>query len=156
MVEDYMEFIHVLYVGISIFVYCGFTSLSTLQIITQQVVGRAEETSTYSWSRFCIVNCLPTASNYLLSYLRSGRDLNSDLRGGRRVCLPLHHCGRWVYLYPRNVDYRDICRTLLPCSGFVSNFLPQVTMLRTCSNMTQAVEWDVKLTTLTDFASHFC
>ena len=26
------------------------------KVISQQVVGRAEETSTYSWSRFCTVN----------------------------------------------------------------------------------------------------
>ena len=38
----------------------------------------AEETSTYSWSRFCTLNCRPTASNYQLSHLRSGQDSNSD------------------------------------------------------------------------------
>ena len=39
------------------FIY-GFTSLST------RVVLCAEETSTYSWSRFCTVNCRPLVSNY--------------------------------------------------------------------------------------------
>ena len=42
------------------------------------VVGRAEEISSYSRSRFCTVNCRPTASNY--------RELNPDFRGGRREC----------------------------------------------------------------------
>ena len=43
----------------------GFTSLlNTVQVISQRVVGRAEETSTYSPSGFCSVNSRPTASNY--------------------------------------------------------------------------------------------
>ena len=52
------------------------------------VVGRVEETSTYSWSVFCTVNCQPTGCNYQLSLFRSDRDLSFDLRGGRHVC---HH-----------------------------------------------------------------
>ena len=52
--------------------------------------GRAEETSTYSSSGFCTVNCRPTASNYQLSHLRPCREPNPGLRGGRRV-LPLCH-----------------------------------------------------------------
>ena len=63
----------------------GFTSLSTLYI-SRRVVGRAEETSTYSWSRFCSVNCWPTASNYQVSHLRPCWELNPGLRGGRREC----------------------------------------------------------------------
>ena len=55
-------------------------------VISRWVVGRAEETSTYSWSRFCTVNCRPTASNYQLSHLRSGQELNPDLRDGRQEC----------------------------------------------------------------------
>ena len=39
------------------FVYLGFTSLSTLQVISRWIVGRAEETSTYSSLGFCTVNC---------------------------------------------------------------------------------------------------
>ena len=49
---------------------------STLSI--RGVAGRAEETSTYSWSGFCTVNCRPTESNYQLSHLRLGRDTYSD------------------------------------------------------------------------------
>ena len=48
--------------------------------------GRAEETSTYSLSGFCTVNCRPTTSNYQLSHLRPCRELNLGLRGERREC----------------------------------------------------------------------
>ena len=65
-----------------------YVAFNTLQVISRWVVGRAEETSTYSWSRFCTVNCRPTASNYLLSHLRSIREPNSNLR-----VLPLCHHG---------------------------------------------------------------
>ena len=64
-----------------------FTSLSTHctgHITTGSFMGRG--TSTYSWSRFCTVNCQPMASIYQLSHLRSGWESNSDLRGGRREC----------------------------------------------------------------------
>ena len=40
------------------FIYLGFyVAFNTVQVISRRVVGRAEETSTYSWSRFCTVNC---------------------------------------------------------------------------------------------------
>ena len=51
-------------------VLCRFSTLYR----SRRVVGRAEETSTYSSSGFCTVNCQPTASNYRLSYLRPRRD----------------------------------------------------------------------------------
>ena len=36
------------------FIYLGFyVAFNTVQVISRRVVGRAEETSTYSWSRFC-------------------------------------------------------------------------------------------------------
>ena len=44
------------------------------------------ENHTYSWSRFCTANCQPMVRNYQLSHLRSGRELNSDLRDGKREC----------------------------------------------------------------------
>ena len=50
------------------------------------MVRKAAETSTYSWSRSCTVNCRPTASNYQLSHLRSGREPNLNLKGGRQEC----------------------------------------------------------------------
>ena len=52
------------------FIYLGFyVAFNTVQVISRQVVGRAEETSTYSSLGFCTVNCRPTASNYQLSHL---------------------------------------------------------------------------------------
>ena len=54
-----------------LFVYLGFyVAFNTVQVISQRVVGRAEETSTYSSLGFCTVHCRPTASNYQLSHLR--------------------------------------------------------------------------------------
>ena len=47
-----------------------YVAFNTVQVISRRVVGRAEETSTYSWLGFCTVNCRPTASNYQLSHLR--------------------------------------------------------------------------------------
>ena len=68
--------------------YLGFyVAFNTVQVISRGVVGRAEETSTYSSSGFCTVNCRPTASNYQLSHLRPCREPNPGLRGGR-----------WVYM----------------------------------------------------------
>ena len=69
------------------FIYLGFyVTFNTVQVISRRVVGRAEETSTYSSLGFCTVNCRPTASNYQLSHLRPYRESNPGLRGGRREC----------------------------------------------------------------------
>ena len=69
------------------FIYLGFyIAFNTVQVISQRVVGRAEETSTYSSLGFCTVNCRPTASNYQLSHLRLYWGSNPGLRGGRREC----------------------------------------------------------------------
>ena len=68
-------------------VYLGFyVTFQTVQVISRRVVGRAEETSTYSSSGFCTVNCRPAASNYQLSHLRPCQEPNPGLRGGRREC----------------------------------------------------------------------
>ena len=77
------------------FVYFGFCiAFNTVQVISRQIVGRAEETSTYSWSRLCTVNCRPTASNYQLShftYIPIGpRNKPQPQRWEARV-LPLCH-----------------------------------------------------------------
>ena len=70
-----------------LFIYLGFyVAFNTVQVISRRVVGRAEETSTYSSLGFCTVNCRPTASNYQLSHLRPCRESNPGLRGGRREC----------------------------------------------------------------------
>ena len=64
------------------FIYLVFyITPSTLSVILWQVVGRPEETSTYSWSRFCTAK-LP--SDGKLSHKRLSWNSNSDLRGGRR------------------------------------------------------------------------
>ena len=73
--------------SVDLFIYLGFyVAFNTVQVISRRVVGRAEETSTYSLSGFCTVNCRPTASNYQLSHLRPYREPNSVFRGGRREC----------------------------------------------------------------------
>ena len=70
-----------------LFIYLGFyITFNTVQVISRWVVGRAEETSTYSSLGFCTVNWRPTASNYQLSHLRPCRESNPSLRGGRREC----------------------------------------------------------------------
>ena len=69
------------------FFYLGFyIAFNTVQVISRRVVGRAEETSTYSSLGFCTVNCRPTASNYQHSNLRPCLESNPGLRGGRREC----------------------------------------------------------------------
>ena len=71
--------------SVYLFIYLGFNAgFNTVQVISQRIVGRAEETTTYSWSRFCTVSCQPKASNYQLYHLRLGQEPNPDLRGGRR------------------------------------------------------------------------
>ena len=78
------EYYHFAYI---LFIYLGFyVAFNTVQVISRRVVGRAEENSTYSSLGFCTVNCRPTASNYQLSHLRSCRESNPCLRGGRREC----------------------------------------------------------------------
>ena len=58
-------------------IYLGFyIAFNTVHVISQRVVGRAEETSTYSLSGFCTVNCRPTASNYQVFHLRSCWELD--------------------------------------------------------------------------------
>ena len=70
-----------------LFIYLGFyVAFNTVQVISRRVVGRAEETSTYSLLGFCTVNCRPTASNYQLSHLRLYWESNPGLRGGKGEC----------------------------------------------------------------------
>ena len=72
------------------FIYLGFyVTFNTVQVISRRVVGRAEETSTYSLLGSCTVNCRPAASNYQLSHLRLCREPNPGLRGrGTRTYFP--------------------------------------------------------------------
>ena len=79
--------------SIYLFIYLGFNvTFNTVQVISRRVVGRAVETSTYSSSGICTVNCRPTASNYQLSHLRGlpGNEPRPP-RCEVRV-LPLYHC----------------------------------------------------------------
>ena len=70
-----------------LFIYLGFyVAFNTVQVISRRVVGRVEETSTYSSLGFCTVNCRPTVSNYQLSHLRPCRESNPGFKGGRREC----------------------------------------------------------------------
>ena len=75
-----------LYRIIYLFIWGFYVAFNTVQVISRRVVGRAEETSTYSSLGFCTVNCRPTASNYQLSHIRPSRGSNPGLRGGRREC----------------------------------------------------------------------
>ena len=73
------------YLFICLFIYLGFyDAFNTVQVTSQCVVGRAEETSTDSLLGFCTVNCRPTESNYQLSHLRPCWGSNPGLRAGRR------------------------------------------------------------------------
>ena len=54
----FADFLANIYVMISGCIYLGFyVAFNTVQVISQRVVGRAEETSTYSSSGFYTVNC---------------------------------------------------------------------------------------------------
>ena len=66
-----------------IYLFGVYVTFNTVQVISQQVVGRAEETSTYSSLGFCTVNCQTTASNYQFSHFRpcGDRTLASEVGG---------------------------------------------------------------------------
>ena len=81
-----------------VFIYLGFyVAFNTVQVISRRVVGRAEETSTYSWLGLCTVNCRPTASNCQLSHLRPSRGLNPRPQRWEARVLPLCHRGPFIY-----------------------------------------------------------
>ena len=84
------QFIYFIY----LFIYLGFyVAFNTVQVISQWVVGRAEETSTYSSLGFCSVNCGPTASNYQLSHLRPCQGIEPWPQKWEARVLPLCHRG---------------------------------------------------------------
>ena len=95
-----------------LFIYLGFyVAFNILQVISQRVAGTAEETSTYSSSGFCTVNCRPMTSNYQLSRLRLCREPNPGLRGGRREC---NHSATVAPLQ----SYKQVTRCLCVCHKF--------------------------------------
>ena len=54
--KTFMDFIQTWHTHVfgSGFIYLGlYVAFNTVQVISRWVVGRAEETSTYNWSRFC-------------------------------------------------------------------------------------------------------
>ena len=65
---------------IYLFIWGFYVAFNTVQVISRRVVGRAEETSTYSSLGFCTVNCRPTASN---------RTPDSEVGGKSVTTLPL-------------------------------------------------------------------
>ena len=67
-------------------IYLGSkVAFSTVLIISLQVVLWAEETSTYSWSRFCTVNCQLSVSNYQLSHVGPRFELQTSEVGDNCV-----------------------------------------------------------------------
>ena len=83
-------------------IYLGFyIAFNTVQVISRWVAGRAEETSTYSSSGFCTVNCRPTTSNYQLSHLRPCQEPSPGLRGATREC---YHSGMAPHKAIRNMS----------------------------------------------------
>ena len=82
-ISEFINAFKVVCFWLIIFIYLGFyVAFNTVQVISRWVVGRAEETSTYSSLGLCTVNCRPMASNYQLSHLRPSRGSNLGLRGG--------------------------------------------------------------------------
>ena len=73
--DKYRETHYLFYIFVCLLFYVK-PSTSVL-VILLRVIGRAEETSTYSCLRFCTINSLPVASNY---YLSDYRILNCDLQ----------------------------------------------------------------------------
>ena len=75
--KKFTSFVLYIYFFIYLFIYLSiyvdfYDAFNTVQVISQQVVLWAEETSTYSWSRFGTVYCQSLVSNYQLSHIRSG------------------------------------------------------------------------------------
>ena len=89
-------------------IYLGFyVTFNTVQVISHRVIVLwAEETSTYSWSRFCTANCRPSVSNYHLSHRPQKWE----------VCvLQLHHHG------PRLLKYKNLEERSLSTRNFSIN-----------------------------------
>ena len=79
------------------FIYCFASHLVPLHLV---ILWRVVETSTYSWSRFCTVNCWPTASNYQLSQFKVGPGF--ELK-----------CVTTVQSWPPKIVRKALCRLLL-------------------------------------------
>ena len=119
------------------FIYLGFyVALNTVQVISRRVVGRPEETSTYSWSRFCTVNCRPTASNYQLSHLRPCQEPNPRLQRWEARVLPLFHRGPKM-VQRKAVNITKLWKNLRHFLVFISRFKLDIIPLLTGSRLLQ-------------------
>ena len=98
----------------TVYLFGFYVAFNTVQVISRRVVGRAEETSTYSSLGFCTVNCRPTASNCQLSHLRPCRESNPRLRGGRREC---YHSATTPPPYGINKNYGIINKNRVVCGN---------------------------------------
>ena len=78
---------------IFIFYLVFYVKPNTLLVILWRVVRRAEETGTYSWPRFCSVNCPPMVINYQLSHMGTRLGFKPWSEGWEASVLPLHHHG---------------------------------------------------------------
>ena len=63
-VYDTLSLLMSLSVLLILVIYLALCRFNTVQVMSQWAGLWVEEISTYSWSRFCIVNCQPTARNY--------------------------------------------------------------------------------------------
>ena len=73
--------------AVNLFIYLGFyIAFNTVQVISRRLVGRAEETSTYSSSGFCTVNCQPTqATTSFPTWGHAGNRTPASEVGGESV-----------------------------------------------------------------------
>ena len=106
-------------------IYLGFyVAFNTIQVISRRVVGRAEETSTYSSLGLCTVNCRPTASNYQLSHLRPSQGSNPRPQRWEARVLPLCHRGPCKSNERPNIKVRrlflNICTSIYVISYSIS------------------------------------
>ena len=80
--------------SVKVFVYWVFyVAFNTVQVISRRVVGRAEETSTYSSLGFCTVNCRPTPKQLPALPLAAMTGIEPRLQRWEARVLPLCHRG---------------------------------------------------------------
>ena len=94
----------------NLFIYLGFyVAFNTVQVISRRVVGRAEETNTYSLSGFCTVNYQQQATTSFPTLGRAGNRTPASEVGGESVTtLPP---------WPLNEDKRTQPTRTLTCLG---------------------------------------
>ena len=118
----YLSIYEFTYLFIYLVIYLGSHDVFiTVQVISQQVVLWGEETSAYSWSRICTVNCRPSViSNY--NFLTEGLGFKpiSEVGGKYAATAPQCTLSREKYkhslllLFPTLKD-RDSKMTIYQC-----------------------------------------